>query len=81
MGTTYNLMLALEKIKRPEDQSHLVYTYVLTPDGSNPVAYFIPLLVCSSYERAKEKVEEIIATTGYQEILIYPINDIKTCFI
>jgi len=74
MEDTLSLMLALEKIKRPEDQGYLVYTYVLNPEGNKPVAYFIPLYITSSCERASEKAREIIETTGYKDILTYPMG-------
>ena len=69
-----NSMLALEKIKRPDNEDYIVYTYVLTPKdnqseqssntsnkpNATPVAYFIPLCIASSREKATEKAEEII---------------------
>lgn len=74
MADTFDLMLALEKVKRPLDQSHVVYTYVLSPEGGSPAGYFIPLHVASSQEKADEKAQEIIETTGYQDILTYPMG-------
>ena len=69
-----SLMLNLEKIKRPEDQQYLVYTYVLSPERGNVTGYFIPLYVTSSSERAEDKAKEIIETTGYKDILTYPMG-------
>ena len=74
MADTLDHMLALEKVRRPTDQNYIVYTYVLSPPGSSPVGYFIPLCVASTQERADEKAQEIIETTGYQDILTYPMG-------
>lgn len=74
MADTLDLMLALEKVKRPLDQSYVVYTYVLSPEGSQPAGYFIPLYVASTEEKAEEKVQEIIETTGYHDVLTYPMG-------
>ncbi len=74
MADTLDLMLALEKVKRPLNQSHVVYTYVLSPEGSKPAGYFIPLYVAPNEERADEIAQEIIETTGYKDILTYPMG-------
>ena len=74
MADTLDFMLALEKVKRPANQDYVVYTYVLSPEGSKPAGYFIPLCVVSSQERADATAQEIIEITGYQDVLTYPMG-------
>lgn len=77
MANTIDLMLALEKTKRPEDQNYLVYTYVLSPqqdDKNQPIGYFIPLYVASNSEKADDKAKEIIEITNYPDILTHPMG-------
>lgn len=73
MESTINTMLALEKLNKASQ--HLVYTYILAPEGTTTCkGYFIPLKVVSDAEIAEEKAKEIIQLTGYPEILTFPMG-------
>jgi uncharacterized protein YhaN len=73
MSDLIKSLLALEKIKRPEVQAYIVYTYLLNKDGG-PFGYFIPLRVCSSEEQAEEKAKEIMELTGHGSVFTYPMG-------
>lgn len=78
MQDVLQLMLSLEKIKRPENERYIVYSYVLAPPqekkSSQPAGFFIPLHIAPNKEKADELAEDIIKVTGYPDVMTYPMG-------